>query len=116
MSTNILGDIKFSVWIKEAREKVGLSHSGVEKVSNKGISKAYVGHLETETIKPMDVTLKKLVALAIAIKVSPIELLSKALESESEKIININNGIEIKPKSKPKILIEKSNKTQKKAG
>lgn len=118
MSTKILGDEKFSVWVKKVRDKTGLSHSGVEKKSRKGISKSYVGHLETEKVTPADLTLKKLIGLANGLGISPYELVNVAIQDELNKTQNLVNAQELATSSKNKILLkkEKADIIHKKAG
>lgn len=89
MSTNILGKSKFIDWLVETRTKKGMTHDKVAENSNGGISSAYVGFLESGKKTAADFTLKKLIALAIGLKIAPQELLKRALEDELKRVYEI---------------------------
>lgn len=83
LSTNILGRSRFALWLIELRKGLGLTQEQLaekaNKISEKSISEAYIGVLEDKR-NPADATLKKLIALAKALEISPIELVNRALD------------------------------------
>lgn len=74
----------FSEWVKKARANVGRTHEAVAAYSGGGISASYVGHIETQTVKPADMTLKKLIALANGLDLPASEVVNAALQDAGQ--------------------------------
>ncbi len=114
MSTT-LDSSKFSKWLKSVIDAKKLSYREIESASANEISRSYISLLIKGKSLPGDLSLKKIVALANGLDISPRELIENALEDELKRL---EYGKELSLESKKKIpYLEKSeNKKKKKAG
>lgn len=65
--------------VKKTREERGLSYKRVAEATGGDISNGYVWHIETETVKGADLTVKKLIALAKGLGLPAYEVVNAAL-------------------------------------
>lgn len=68
----------FGKWVRDERESQSLSLSDLASRAGDAISKPYIQFIETRRVMPLNITLKKLIALARGLNVPPGEVIKVA--------------------------------------
>lgn len=85
--------------VKKSREERGMSYKKVAEATGGDISNGYVWHIETETVKPADLTIKKLIALARGLDLPVYDVVNAALRDA------LGGGVVAMPRSSDRVEI-----------